>query len=91
MKEKIREWQKRQELDKKFKNNKIKYIVIKVNDMLYSLDLDEIRLLDKILDKIKKYRSRYGKKSNKYWVVNQDERYANKVKRMIQRSEKIKL
>lgn len=58
------------------------YLVIKRDD-IERLDLQHKVYVAKALEEIKQTRKRQGKAPNKYWVVNQDEPYADSVKALI--------
>ncbi len=73
-------------------SSKLKYFVLKIEDLFNALSDEEIELLDSLLVKNEQYLIKLGKKvNNKYWVVNRDEPYADQIKKIIEDNEGIKL
>jgi len=69
-----------------------KYFVLKCEDFLNALTSKEARAFDRMLQKHESYRVKKGKSSsNRYWVVNRDEPYADEVKRLIEKNRGIVL
>ena len=58
---------------------KIKYVVIKIEDINNFLKAEELVTLVILVDKILNNRKAIGKKDNEYLVINTDEPYAEKV------------
>lgn len=60
-----------------------KFIVIKIDDLTKHVSPSRRAMLSIILDDIQEGRKADGKKNNKYLVVNEDEKYAALVKKLI--------
>ena len=74
-----------------FVEKKRTHVVIKKEDVLTLLTADEAVQLAMILAKIETKRRKVGKKTNQsYYVVNQDEPYAQEVFEVIKRGETAK-
>jgi len=69
--------------------NGLKFFVLKAEDFLSALDEDEVEQFNDLLKKHEQWRLDKGKKSsNKYWVCNRDEPYAEEVRKLIFGDEK---
>lgn len=69
----------------------LKFFVLKSED-LFKLSEDMVKEFNAILYSIENNRAEQGKSANnKYWVVNRDEEFAPKVKKMIEDSKGIEL
>jgi len=74
------------------KTQGLKFFVLKCEDFLDAITEDEADTFNEMLAKMERARQSLGKvPANKYWVVNRDEPYADKVKRIIEENEKITL
>lgn len=66
-------------------DNGIRYFVLKIEDFFRSLDDLEVAEFNNMLRKCERFRKSKGKKaSNDYWIVNRDEPFASKVKKLIE-------
>lgn len=74
------------------KKGKLRYFVLKAIDFLEALTEEEAESFNNMLKKHEAYRKALGKtSSNKYWIVNRDEPYADQVKKLIEDHHGIKL
>lgn len=82
----------KEEWKKSMDESKLKYFVIKAED-LFELDSDDVVVFNDLLMKMENIRRwKKGKSaSNNYYIVNRDEPYANEVKKIIEENEEIKL
>lgn len=73
------------------KNKGFKYFVLKMEDLFESCDENLLIGFNNVLRKYNDYRAKQNKPVNSYWIVNRDEPYANEIKKIIEKNEKIKL
>ena len=78
--------------DHRMKEQGIRYFVLKCEDFFDVINEEEAKKFNNILIKIERKRLSEGKTpSNKYWVINRNEPYANQVKVIIEQHEEIAL
>lgn len=68
-----------------------KFFVLKAEDVLNGMDLEELLDFNDILQRYNDRRADVGKSVNSYFVVNRDEPYADEVRRLIEKHEGVQL
>ena len=81
----------REEWKKIIEAEGLKFFVIKAED-LFELPESMVEDFNTILHRTNENREAKGKlRSNKYWIVNRDETYADQIKEIIKKNENVKL